>query len=81
MDLPLTLQYLLIALAVLASAVVTMHKQFPGPTRRLRIACALPLLREGRQGWVRGLGRFIAPDAGGTAAGCSAACGGCEPKT
>lgn len=79
MDLPLTLQYLLIALAVLASAVVTMRKQFPGAVRSLRASCALPLLREGRPGWMRGLGRAIAPPVGSAAKSCGN-CSGCEPE-
>ncbi len=46
--LPLWLQYLLVALAVLASAAVVMRKQFPNATRRLRLMLALPLARPGR---------------------------------
>ena len=44
MDAGLLAQYVVIALAVLASVVVVMRKQFPNATRRLRIAVALPLL-------------------------------------
>ena len=67
-------QYLAIALAVLASVVVVMHKQFPNATRRLRIAVALPLLREERAEWIKSLGRMLAPAprAGGKD------CGGCD---
>ena len=74
MDAGLLLQYLVIALAVLASVAVVMRKQFPNATRRLRIAIALPLLREGRPAWMHGLGRAIAPAprAGGKD------CGGCD---
>ena len=61
MDAGLLAQYLVIALAVLASVVVVMRKQFPNATRRLRIAIALPLLREGKPGWMKTLGRSIAP--------------------
>lgn len=61
MDAGLLAQYLVIALAVLASIVVVMRKQFPNATRRLRIALALPLLREGKPGWMKTLGRSIAP--------------------
>ena len=70
----LLLQYIVIALAVLASMAVVMHKQFPQATRRLRIACALPLLREGRPGWMKSLGKAIAPapKAGGPN------CSGCD---
>ena len=74
MDTGLLVQYVAIALAVLASVVVVMHKQFPNATRRLRIAVALPLLREGRANWIKALGRLIAPipRAGGKD------CGGCD---
>ena len=70
----LWLQYAAIALLVLASAAVVMRKQFPNATRRLRIACALPLLREGRPDWMHALGRRLAPPSS-TQAG---ACGGCD---
>ena len=74
MDAGLLAQYVAIALAVLASVVVVMHKQFPNATRRLRIAVALPLLREERAEWIKSLGRMLAPAprAGGKA------CGGCD---
>lgn len=74
MDGALLLQYFLVALAVLASAGVVMHKQFPGATRRLRIAIALPLLREGRPAWLRAWARRIAPP--GQSGGKD--CGGCN---
>lgn len=76
---PLALQYLAIAVAVAASACFVMNKQFPAATRRLRIACALPLLREGRAGWVRAIGRHIAPPSAAIAAECGG-CSSCEPK-
>lgn len=75
----LALQYIAIGLAVLASLVVVMRRQFPSATRRLRVACALPLLREGRPGWVQGLGRWIAPEGKASASACGG-CDGCEPK-
>ncbi|GAA3923650.1 DUF6587 family protein [Luteimonas lutimaris] len=80
MDTGLVIQYVVIALAVLASAGVVMKKQFPGATRRLRIAMALPLLREGRPAWLRGIGRVVAPAgmAQGGGASRSDACGGCS---
>lgn len=67
-------QYLVIALAVLVSAVVVMHKQFPNATRRLRIAIALPLLRDGRPAWLRALAKKIAPPGQGGGKDC----GGCD---
>lgn len=70
----LWLQYMVIAVAVLLSAWVVAKKQFPGPMRKLRIALALPLLRESRPAWQRRLGRWLAPEASATAGGC----GGCD---
>lgn len=72
----LLVQYLVIALAVLASAVVVMRKQFPNATRRLRIAIALPLLREARPAWLRVLARKIAPPGQGGGKDCGG-CNGC----
>jgi hypothetical protein len=70
----LLLQYLVVALAVIASAWVVAKKQFPGGVRRLRVALAVPLVREGRAGWLRRFGRFIAPPAIAGNDGC----GGCD---
>ena len=74
MDTTLLVQYIVIALAVLASLVVVMHKQFPKATRDLRIALALPLLRDGAPGWMKSLGRRLAPAPRGGGTGC----GGCD---
>lgn len=74
MDAGLLAQYIVVALAVVASIAVVMHKQFPKATRQLRIAIALPLLRDGMPGWSRSLGRRLAPAARGGGAGC----GGCD---
>ena len=73
----LLMQYLLITLAVCVSLVVVMHKQFPGTTRRLRIALALPLVRDGAPASLKKLGRWIAPVpvAGGKDCG---GCNGCD---
>lgn len=72
----LALQYAIIAVAVLVSAWVVFRKQAPGAARRLRIALALPLVREGRPAWLRALGKRIAP-APKAAGGC-AGCDGCD---
>lgn len=69
-------QYIVIALAVLVSAVVVMHKQFPNATRRLRIALALPLLRDGHPAWLRALAKKIAPPGQGAGKDCGG-CNGC----
>ena len=53
-----------------------MHKQFPNATRRLRIALALPLLRDGRPAWRRALAKKIAPPGQGAGKDCGG-CNGC----
>ena len=77
MDAGLLAQYLIVALIVLASVCVVMRKQFPAATRKLRIALALPLLREGRAAWMKSLGRWIAPAPKSGGDGCGG-CGGCD---
>lgn len=70
----LLLQYVVVALAAGASVLVVLHKRFPGTARRLRVALALPLLRAGRPGWMRTLGRWLAPAPTTTGKDC----GGCD---
>lgn len=76
----LALQYLVVALAVLVSLIVVMHKQFPSATRHLRIRLALPLARAGRPAWMHRLGGWLAPPAQASdrnrqgCTGCSASC-------
>ena len=72
----LWLQYAIVAAAVLASAWVVAKKQFPGSVRKLRVALAVPLLREGKPAWQRGLGRWLAPP--GSRLGGGKDCGGCN---
>lgn len=73
-QLSLTLQYVVIAIAVLVSAWVVFRKQAPDAARRLRIALALPLVREGRPDWLREIGKRISPVSKTGADGC----GGCN---
>jgi hypothetical protein len=73
----LTVQYVIIAMAVLISAWVVMKKQFPGSMRKLRVAIALWLLHENRPAWQRALGRRIAPPGSVSAATCGG-CTGCD---
>lgn len=54
-------QYVLIVIAVAISAAFVAHKQFPAGVRRLRIAFAVPLVRERRAAWLQRLGRWVAP--------------------
>lgn len=77
-SLSLALQYAVIAVAVLVSAWVVFRKQAPNAARRLRIAIAVPLVREGRPRWMRALGRKIAPAPKSATDGCGAACDGCD---
>jgi hypothetical protein len=81
MDPGLLLQYVLIALAVALSACYVAKRQWPGLVRRLRIACALPLLREGQAAWAHKVGRWIAPPVHGSGGSdsCGSSCGGCGP--
>jgi hypothetical protein len=74
MDASLWIQYLIIALAVLVSAWVVAKKQFPGSVRKLRVAIALPLLREGTAAWMQSLGRWVSPVKQSSNDGC----GGCD---
>ena len=74
MEAGLLAQYIVIALAVLASVAVVMQKQFPNVTRRWRTSLALWLLREGRADWMKSLGRVIAPAPRANGKDC----GGCD---
>jgi hypothetical protein len=74
MSTSLLLQYVVIAAAVLLSVWVVAKKQFPGSVRKLRVAIALPLLREGRPAWLRSIGRRVSP----VVKADSSACGGCD---
>jgi hypothetical protein len=76
-QLSLTLQYILIALAVTVSAWMVFRKQAPNAARRLRVALALPLLREHRPAWLRAFGKRIAPAPNASAEGCGG-CNSCE---
>ena len=57
MDAALLLQYLVIAMVVLVSAWIVLRSQLPATARRLRVAVALLLLREGAPDWLKALGR------------------------
>ena len=78
--LSLTVQYIVIALLVIVSAWVVFRKQAPAAARRLRIALALPLVREGRPAWMRALGKRIAPVPKATVGDCGG-CDGCDNDT
>jgi hypothetical protein len=73
----MVLQYAVVSAVVALSAWMVLRRQFPVATRRLRIALAIPLVREGRPRWLRRVGRRLAPPAVAGGKGCGA-CGGCE---
>lgn len=70
------LQELIVGTLVLGAAAFVLHDQAPRVSRRLRVAMAVPLVREGRPAWMRRAGRWIAPPrfASNGCGGCS----GCE---
>jgi hypothetical protein len=70
----LVFQYAVIGMAVLLAALFVWRTRFPRSWRAMRIAIAIPLLREGRPGWMKSLGRRIAP----ASALASGECGGCN---
>lgn len=77
MDDGLLIQYAIVGMVVLASALFVVRKQFPGGVRRLRVACAVPLVREGRAKWMQRVGHWLAP-VPRSGAGCDG-CNGCDP--
>ncbi|MDR1076128.1 MAG: hypothetical protein LBL59_07525 [Xanthomonadaceae bacterium] len=80
MSLPMALQYVAVAILVLISGWVVLKKQFPNLLRRMRIALAIPMLREGKPVWVRRLGKWIAPVPASGGPGCGG-CGGCDSSS
>lgn len=79
MDAALVAQYVVIALAVLVSAGFVAKRQFPNAVRRLRVALAVPMVREGKPEWLRRLGRRIAPPVQSGDASCGG-CNSCGPS-
>ena len=71
------LQELIVGVLVLGAAAFVLHDRAPALSRRLRVALAVPLVRDGRPGWVRRVGRWIAPPRLASS-GCGG-CTGCEP--
>ena len=76
MDAGLALQYAVVAAVVALSAWMVLRRQFPAAARRLRVALAVPLVRDGRPAWMRALGLWIAPPVAGGGRGCGG-CNGC----
>ena len=73
MDTGLLMQYVIIGLAATVSIGYVLTTQWPGVIRRIRVACALVLMRTGRPLWTQRIGRRLAP-----VASVSPACGGCS---
>ncbi len=72
-------QILVLFAFILALALwVFAKKQFPGTLKRLRVALAVPLVRDGRPAWMRSLGRKIAPPSSAVDGSCGG-CNGCDP--
>jgi hypothetical protein len=71
-------QYVVVSAAVAASGAFVVQKQWPASVRRLRIACAVPLVREARPAWLRKLGLWIAPSTMKGASCGNDECGGCS---
>lgn len=71
------LQELIVGVLVLGAAAFVLHDRAPALSRRLRVALAVPLVRDGRPGWIRRVGRWIAPPRLASS-GCGG-CTGCEP--
>ena len=77
----LVMQYVVIAVIVLISALVTFRKLAPQLTNRWLAAVALRFDQPGRAGWQRSLARQLQPKqaTGNCSDGCST-CGACGPK-
>lgn len=68
------LQWLIVSVAVLLSALFVFRKYAPQTVRHWRQQSAIALMRDGNQGWRRALGLKIAPDP----AAAMKSCGGCD---
>jgi hypothetical protein len=77
----LLIQYVIIALVVLASALYALRKLAPQLTSRWLAAASIRLGRPGHAAWLRALGRRLQPKqaTGNCSDGCST-CGACGPK-
>ena len=73
-----TLQTLLIAIAVLASAIHAMRNLAPTALRTVRKRLAVVLLRPQRNASLRMVGRWLAQQRTPAAAACGGGCRGCE---
>lgn len=74
----MALQQAAVGVVVVVSAWQVLRHQFPGLAHRLRVGIALPLVRDGRPGWMRRLGLRIAPPGDNAVTACGG-CRGCAP--
>lgn len=81
MSTSLLVQYVLIALIVVASVLYAFRKLAPALTSRWLASASIRLGRPGHPAWVRALGRRLQPRqaTGSCSDGCST-CGACGPK-
>lgn len=81
MSMSLLIQYLVIGVIVLVSALITFRKLAPQLTSRWLAALALRLDRPGHAAWQRALARRLQPKqaSGDCSDGCST-CSACGPK-
>jgi hypothetical protein len=77
----LLVQYIVIALIVLASALYALRKLAPALTSRWLASASIRFSQPGHAGWVRAFGRRLQPKqaTGSCSDGCST-CGACGPK-
>ena len=81
MSTSLLVQYVVIGLVVLASALYAFRKLAPQLTNRWLAAASIRFTRPGHAAWMRTVGRHLQPKqaTGNCSDGCST-CGACGPK-
>lgn len=70
-------QWIIVGVAVLLSAMFVFRKYAPNTVRRWRQQSAIALMRDGNRGWRRSLGLKIAPDPAAASKSCDG-CDGCD---
>ncbi|RAN81051.1 hypothetical protein B5P43_04380 [Bacillus sp. SRB_336] len=77
----LLVQYVVIGVVVVASALIVLRKLAPKLTNRWLAAASIHFSRPGQAGWVRAFGRRLQPKhaTGNCSDGCST-CNACGPK-
>jgi hypothetical protein len=75
------MQYVVVGVVVVASALIVLRKLAPKLTNRWLAAASIHFSHPGRAGWVRALGRRLQPKqaTGNCSDGCST-CNACGPK-